>query len=60
MGFFDQAHMINDFKSMAGVTPAQFFCEATGRNAALNTLFGRSPFANFLVTCDFNILAPRP
>jgi AraC-like DNA-binding protein len=58
MGFFDQAHMINDFKSMVGVTPAQLFCEVAGRNAALNTLFGRSPFSNFLVTCDFNILAP--
>jgi AraC-like DNA-binding protein len=58
-GFFDQAHMINDFKSMVGVTPTQFFCDASGRNGALNTLFGRSCFSNFLVTCDFNILAPH-
>jgi AraC-like DNA-binding protein len=59
MGFFDQAHMINDFKSLVGVTPAQFFCAAAGSNAALNTVFGRSPFSNFLVTCDFNIPGPR-
>jgi AraC-like DNA-binding protein len=58
-GFFDQAHMINDFKSMVGVTPTRFFCDACGRNRALNTLFGRSCFSNFLVTCDFNILAPH-
>lgn len=60
LGFFDQAHMINDFKSMVGITPTQFFCEAAGCNAALNTLFGRSAFSSFLVTCDFNILAPAP
>jgi AraC-like DNA-binding protein len=59
MGFFDQAHMINDFKNMVGVTPTQFFCDASGRNGALNGLFGRSSFANLLVTCDFNILAPH-
>jgi AraC-like DNA-binding protein len=58
-GFFDQAHMINDFKSMVGVTPTQFFFDACGRNGALNTVFGRSSFSNFLVTCDFNILAPH-
>lgn len=29
-GFYDQAHMVNEFKSLSGLTPAQFFtgCEA--------------------------------
>jgi AraC-like DNA-binding protein len=59
LGFFDQAHMINDFKSMVGLSPSQFFYDASSRNAALNSLLGRSPFSNFLVTCDFNVRAPQ-
>jgi AraC-like DNA-binding protein len=60
LGFFDQSHMINDFKSMIGVTPTQFFAAASERNCALNTLLGRSAFSNFVVSCDFNILGSQP
>jgi AraC-like DNA-binding protein len=67
LGFFDQSHMINDFKSLVGVTPTQFFGDAASSNRALNSLLGRSPFANFVVTRDFNgrpgirpsLVAPR-
>jgi AraC-like DNA-binding protein len=52
LGFFDQAHMINDFKSMVGMSPSQFY-DAASCNAAVNRLFGRSPFSNFLLTSDF-------
>ena len=56
LGFFDQSHMINDFKSMVGVTPTRFFAAAAQCNGALNRLLGRSPFSNFVVSCDFNML----
>jgi AraC-like DNA-binding protein len=59
LGFFDQAHMINDFKSLVGLSPSQFFYDASSRNAVLNCLLGRSPFSNLLVTCDFNVRAPQ-
>jgi AraC-like DNA-binding protein len=59
LGFFDQAHMINDFKSMVGMTPSQFFHDASGRNAALNCFLGRSTFCNFLISCDLNVLSPH-
>jgi AraC-like DNA-binding protein len=60
LGFFDQSHMINDFKSMVGVTPTQFFAVAAERNGALNRLLGRSAFCNFVVSGDFNILGSHP
>lgn len=49
LGFFDQSHMINDFKRMVGMSPSQFFDDASSRNAVLNCLLGRSPFSNLQV-----------
>jgi AraC-like DNA-binding protein len=59
LGFFDQAHMINDFKSLVGLSPSQFFYAAFSHNAALNSLLGRSPFSNVLVTTGFNVHTPQ-
>jgi AraC-like DNA-binding protein len=60
LGFFDQSHMINDFKSMVGVTPTRFFAIASGQQGALNSLLGRSVFCNLLVSGDLNILGSHP
>jgi AraC-like DNA-binding protein len=48
-GFNDQAHMVHDFKSMAGSTPEALFPTASDDRHGLNTSLAKSDFYNTFV-----------
>lgn len=53
-GFTDQAHMINEFKSMTGSPPQAFFRNAVGHDESRwNSSFAASGFPNTFVTDAF-------